>query len=658
MKTPLSVHVLFHSQNPEGCMIYANLYSLLCRDIKNPFSHGLGIPVYFTSGDDKSSLHLTHSTSEQKVILIFIDINMFCSENWRKFVDKIMSDVENDENSLVIPVKLYKLAFTMNKKLGDIQSIVVDIESDKGQASISLFNNERWEVFKTCLFETFLRFLKNSKEAKPLTVFISHSKWDKGNKGEVMAKDVRAFLYSDTKLNSFFDVHDIKDGYKFKEQIESNVENSVLLILFTDSYSSREWCRIEALKAKEKQVPIVAVYMLEDKVDRTFPYIGNVPSINFSGDWRKVINLLLRTALKQRVEMLLLNQLADDKTEAIPYPPEAYNLALINDKTEKIIYPEPPLGNEELDVLKSICHRMQRNLSFNTPMLYSTENLNLDGKKIGISVSESPDYAAQGIGDEMFKDLTIELSRHILKVGGRMIYGGDLRKNGYTEIFKELSNLYGQKEKTESDVFYFDNYLSWPIYNDVTLEQKAEYLSSRVKLIQAKPGEKVSYDEHSIFIPPTSLGKRLKWASSLTAMRCQMAQETFARIVVGGKVKGFLGYMSGIAEEFQICQLAGQPLYLLGGFGGVAQILTEILEHKATSDKLKNMALENSIYRELYNYCEENEHHIDYEYFDTLTVDCLNNGLTSEQNMILFHSIDIAEIISLVLLGLKNKSYA
>ncbi len=200
MQTLLSVHVLFHSLNPEGHMIYANLYSLLCRDVNNPFSDGLDIPVYYTSGDDKTPLMLPPFSSIKKVILVFIDINMFCSENWRNFVDKIVNSADADKNILVVGVKQYKHAFSFNKKLGEIQSIVVDDASDKGQASISIINNGKWDVFTTRLFDTLLHYLNDGEAGKQLTVFISHSKRDVGNKGELMAKEIREFLYADTKL--------------------------------------------------------------------------------------------------------------------------------------------------------------------------------------------------------------------------------------------------------------------------------------------------------------------------------------------------------------------------------------------------------------------------------------------------------------------------
>ena len=646
---PLSVYALFHSKNPEGLKIYSELYSLLCRDINNPFMDGLDIPVFYASGVDNIN-PCVESKSQKKLYLVFIDINMYCSDSWRKYINEIIKSA--DENTKVIAVKQYKHAFSMNKCLGETQSIVVGEEDDNG--SISLFEQDHWEIFQTRLFDLLIRFI-SGKGTDALSVFISHSKRDKGNKGELSAKAVREFLYSDTKLNSFFDVHDILDGYKFGDQIKNNVENSVLLILFTDSYSSREWCRIEALTAKEKQVPIVLVNMVEDKVDRTFPYIGNVPGISYKGDWRPIINLLLRTTLDQCYEKKLLASLiTDDKTEeCLPYPPEAYNLSTIKKNTTKLLYPEPPLGNEELNVLRGICKQMDHDISFVTPMASLTSDLNLCDKKVAISVSENDDLPSLGIGGEVLKDLTVELTRHILKTSGHLVYGGDLRKDGYTELFKELSNQYGQKEKSDSDVVYIDNYLAWPLYNNVTLEQKAEYLNSRIQLIPAEAGDNVTEEEKSVFVPPCSLENRLKWATSLTSMRKQMAKVINARIVISGRTSGFKGYMAGVAEEFMLATENKQAVYLIGGFGGVAHLLAEIIEQNTTSEVLQEHAISDTKYKEIFDWCEDNGNPIAYSYFDSIKISDLNNGLSEEENKTLFHSVDIMEIVSLVLKGLK-----
>ena len=610
---------------------------------------GLDIPVFYASGDECIN-KMVESHSLKKVILVFIDINMYCSQPWREYIDTIVKNAV--ENTKVIAVKQYKHAFSLNKSLGETQSIVVGEEDNEG--SVSLFENENWEIFQTQLFDLLIRFICG-KDASALSVFISHSKRDKGNKGEISAKAVRDFLYSDTKLKSFFDVHDILDGYKFGEQIKVNVKKSVLLILFTDSYSSREWCRIEALTAKENNVPIVLVNMVEDRVDRAFPYLGNVPCVAYKGDWRPIINLLLRTTLDQYYEQQLLSSLnKDDATECLPYPPEAYILSKIGKATTKLLYPEPPLGNEELSVLKGICRQMERDISFVTPMANLTENLDLRDQRVAISISENDDLASLGIGEEVLKDLMVELTRHILKAGGRLVYAGDLCRGGYTELFKDLSNQYGQKENSDSNVVYIDNYLAWPLYNNVTLEQKAEYLNSRINLISAEPGSNVTEGEKDKFVPPCSLENKVKWAFSLTSMRISVTEATIARIVVGGRTSGFKGSMAGIAEEFLISIQHKQPVYLIGGFGGAAHLLAEIIEKRASFAEMLNVAMSDADYEEIYKWYIAEGMPIKYAGLGNIKISDLNNGLSEEDNRTLFHSVDIMEIVSLVLKGLKS----
>ena len=114
----------------------------------------------------------------------------------------------------------------------------------------------------------------------------------------------------------------------------------MLIVLFTNTYSSREWCRREVLTAKENRVPVIAVFLLNGTVDRIFPYIGNVPSTIYTGNWRPIINLLLRTALDQYNESLLLAEMKNEDTDIIPFPPEAYSFSILDGGKNKILYPE------------------------------------------------------------------------------------------------------------------------------------------------------------------------------------------------------------------------------------------------------------------------------------------------------------------------------
>ena len=654
MKTPISVHALFHSENNEGEKIYSGLYKLLCRDIKDPFSDGLDIPVYYTKADDTSEIRLADTSSTKRVILLFIDIHMFCSQNWRNKITELIDT--RDDNTLIVGVKQYKHSFSINKKIGEIQSIVV---ANTEEEHLLLFDGDHWDIFTTQLYDLLIRYLSGKNDKSPISVFISHSKQGNGKpkdkEGEKTAKEVRNFLYTDTKLNSFFDFHDILDGYRFEDQIKAHAGNCSLLILFTDTYSSREWCRIEALTAKKHHVPTVAVFMMKGDVDRIFPYIGNNPSTVFDGDWRKVINLLLRTTLDQTYEKELLKSEESATTTYLPYPPEAYNMSLLKAETTKVLYPEPPLGNEELEVLKSIAERMGRNINFCTPMSHFTEGMNLQEKQIGISISNSSDISTFGIGSEMFKDLTIELARHILKVNGRLIYGGDLRKDGFTELLRDLSRQYGQKEKAEAEVYYVKNYLAWPIYNDLSKEKRADYLASRIELKKAKPGSAVKPDEINVYIPKElSEETKLKWATSLIQMRIDSIEESAARIIAGGKVQGFTGFMPGIAEEFMVAYNAKKPIFLIGGFGGCAHVIADILEGKANSQVLKGFCLQDANYKTFIEWADTVGYKVDYEFFDKIKIEELNNGLSLDENNRLLHSVDVTEIVSLVLKGLSN----
>ena len=64
----------------------------------------------------------------------------------------------------------------------------------------------------------------------------------------------------------------------------------------------------------------------------------------------------------------------------------------------------------------------------------------------------------------MFEDLSVELARHLLISGAHLVYGGDLRPGGFTELFKDLTYQYGIYEKDKTLKNYFTNYLAWPIY--------------------------------------------------------------------------------------------------------------------------------------------------------------------------------------------------
>ncbi|RBN36117.1 molecular chaperone Tir, partial [Priestia megaterium] len=74
-------------------------------------------------------------------------------------------------------------------------------------------------------------------------MFISHAKED----GVSLAKSLSDYLQTQTELKTFFDANDIAIGYEFSQEIEANIQKSVLVAIHSDRYSSREWCRKEII---------------------------------------------------------------------------------------------------------------------------------------------------------------------------------------------------------------------------------------------------------------------------------------------------------------------------------------------------------------------------------------------------------------------------
>lgn len=634
IKMPLATYVLYHSDYSDGEKAFDMIYQLLCRDIDRPLTDGIDIPVYLRTGKDGDRiLRINFEESEKVAIIILIDEQMFCSKVWRDYIDDLAE--HTSDNVKIYGIGLYQYAFEISSKTEKIQAIKLDNDCFE----------DNWKLIQTRLLESLYRLLTNPEQK--IKLFISHAKKDCMSG----SKELRDYLNSSTKLSTFFDENDILDGNDFAKQIEENVSSSLLVVLNSDVYTDREWCRNEVLTAKRNDVPTIIVNCVKKRVKRTFPYIGNCPMIQYSTDWSEMIIVLLKTALNQVYQSHLLQTIIAANTNIdsfIPHNPELFSFVTLPKNGKKILYPEPPLGKEEQSVLTDLNDA----ISFVTPTEAMANSIdNLKDKRIAFSVSESDDMQKCGCAKSMLKDVVLELSRYIVKAGGYLVYGGDLRKEGFTESFENFSYQYGEKEKADRQEKYFTNYFAWPIHLNITKGDEAEFIHSRVamKYIDAPDGV-----DASKFISPVGNENLSIWAHSLTKMRNEMERSVDAHIILGGRLAGFKGKYAGIIEEFMIASKTGHPIYLIGGFGGAAKAIVDIRE--GNDINLMELATKVPSYTDFVSYYNtNNSDKIDYtsmiEHIKNYT---FVNGLTKEDNETLFHTTNILEIISLVLKGLNN----
>lgn len=264
-----------------------------------------------------------------------------------------------------------------------------------------------------------------------------------------------------------------------------------------------------------------------------------------------------------------------------------------------------------------------------------SNNKQLQQYTIAISISESPDMAVRGLGEEHLDDAMAEIARHLLAKGAQLIYGGDLRPGGFTEILFELVTRHHQDDSATNAQALVANYFAWPVHVDMTAEEVAQLsddLSGAANLIcLAVDGKVIEHEARQQHVARPAAEQ--EWATGLSAMRKTMADSSDARIVLGGKVEQFKGIMPGIAEEALIALKAKQPLFLIGGFGGCAYDIAVELGLLKASSKGKRV------------WPGRDE-------FTPFNLNNLNNGLSDVENITLAKTVHIDQAVALILRGL------
>ena len=261
----------------------------------------------------------------------------------------------------------------------------------------------------------------------------------------------------------------------------------------------------------------------------------------------------------------------------------------------------------------------------------------LKGKRLGISVSDSPDLERLGLIDTHFRMTLGELARAVIIAGGSLYYGGHLQPEGITNFLIEELHRYGRRDRPLKVC------LAWMVHRAMTVKQIAEqeeFLGLFGEIYRLNPdGRRL---EAPINEPLRDTFTAEEQSRSLSGLRNYMTINTDVRIVIGGKREGFQGAMPGIFEEVLFALKRRQPLYLAGGFGGATLDVIRTLrpafaewlpsvQNEPTPDKrvvagLKRIA----------------------EVAAALKWDGYKNGLNEEENCLLAASYRPSEVAALV----------
>lgn len=201
-----------------------------------------------------------------------------------------------------------------------------------------------------------------------LRVFVSHAKHDGVAYAEQLT-ELATRINNDLNINIVFDRAWLIPGADYREEFVQTISDGALLVLATDTYHERTWCHFETLTAKRTARPVVVADLAAQGAARTFPYIGNVPSLRVvAGEdvAEPVIEQLLLMVLLESLRVTLWTWEARQRVAVtrsasaltfVPRPPELLDLCeSVRSRAPDpvlVIYPDPPIGQHEREFLSA-----------------------------------------------------------------------------------------------------------------------------------------------------------------------------------------------------------------------------------------------------------------------------------------------------------------
>lgn len=683
-KPPLLVHIVFHPASDDAHALARTVHRALNVD---PAVPGLRVPTVFCPTDGVSPPNeYDLDEAERSFVVVLADQYVVDRDSdqvrkWSSFIGDLWQRC-SDTPHRMFPVQLHASAWGFDERLEETNFLRAYQETDRALRDALVV---RRMVVELC------RHLQGSaqefgtRSQAPLKLFLSHTKLDVAAEPQVVHALID-YLDHSQPVRAWYDAGDIDTGSSFAEAIQNGISDTSLLCVLTDHYSSREWCRKEIILAKQHQRPVVVVSCGDQEV-RSFPYLGNVPVWRWPSVARgtdetakrginhiaavRAVDLLLKETLRNLHSTAVLRQLAQPDDAVLASPPELLTL-IDQDKAKTVLYPDPPLGEEELAVLS------KTDVPVTTPLSRAASERSLEGTQIALSMSESTDAQRFGFDELHFRETMIDLSRYLLLKGATLVYGGHLGDEGYTRALFELVRAH-HNLKTIPRMERIVNYVGWPLpYNQDLVATYSPV--ARLKRIgrpadlDACPGATVADAvEAKPFPASQSADYRYCWARGMTQMReAQTAKDSGigARIILGGKLgppeqgpgsdeKWYSGRVPGVLEEAALSAKAGQPVFLIGAFGGAAALAVDLLEGKdrpeATWEYQRCAPFSEEI-RATYQRCGQEW----WDYPDmvkllrTTGVAGINPLLSEQENRELFHTRDVSRIIELILAGLSR----
>ncbi len=223
----------------------------------------------------------------------------------------------------------------------------------------------------------------------------------------------------------------------------------------------------------------------------------------------------------------------------------------------------------------------------------------LIGKLIALSMSESTDIQQSGLDALYLENAMVELSRFLLINCATLAYGGHLGPRGYTQKLFELVRTHNDLAGVAPFVRIV-NHRGWPLPQlSVVSLAEVHQVSRAIELPRPADVDEIRNADFlkspEFFSGDESPQDRYARVLGMTEMRefqtNYASSKVFYRIVIGGtfgptvkvdedgsqKETWYSGRIPGVLGEILLSDQAGQPVFLIGAYGGVARLVIDLL---------------------------------------------------------------------------------
>ncbi len=562
--------------------------------------------------------HLLDGTMHT-LVSVLVDTEMLRAESpWRSWLGECIEAVEMRPGchrmvlTLASSALLGELDEFKVSERSRIETVIVSGEIPDGQTIrfSEHAENPAWHALhllhscRTLLAEV---VFPEGLRAEKLDFFLSHAKKD----AIPLVKSIKGMIQSQPCLRAWYDAERLAGVPDWRAEIREGALSSVMIVLRTNAYETRPWCRREYLWAVEHSIPMITVdartgqFQPPDELTNPSSPTVSLRDGNFfrllfpamAESLKRICLLRIGRALKER------SSTGDCPLAALPVKPRsihilgaAENLGTSHDGSQAILlYPDPPLAGLQRKsaewAVEGAIKGGGRMLTPHTVLLEGWEARTRESMSnamkrsvISISISEHlADLQSRGYHVKDMNDMVVRLAKTLVANHFGCSFGHDWRNDGVMMAILKFAEEHDEIVLGPDDRQpIITNYRCAEYGERSTLEQDGQ--------IQRMEGVlRIVTCEDPVRLRREGARPDYWRARALTDMRRRITQESAARICVGGRdmdpnkpEAGPSGRLPGIVEEAFLSILLGKPLFISKVLGGVSEWVVEALHGAPT----------------------------------------------------------------------------